>query len=89
MLTPARISAVSGQALLHAAVATPKKRHTPRCISGAAGRPLPRRPRRRSSPLAPGRSRASAPCRSQSVMGLTFSKLFGKLFGKKDVRILM
>ena len=22
-------------------------------------------------------------------MGLTFSKLFGKLFGKKDVRILM
>ena len=25
----------------------------------------------------------------QSVMGLTFSKVFGKLFGKKDVRILM
>merc|ERR1711901_17129 len=26
---------------------------------------------------------------SHSVMGLTFSKVFGKLFGKKDVRILM
>jgi len=25
----------------------------------------------------------------RSTMGLTFSKVFGKLFGKKDVRILM
>jgi hypothetical protein len=35
------------------------------------------------------RRRAHAPTREFSTMGLTFTKLFNKLFSKKEMRILM
>jgi hypothetical protein len=35
------------------------------------------------------RRRARAPTREFSTMGLTFTKLFNKLFSKKEMRILM
>ena len=46
-------------------------------------------PKKESDRLADAILLTPSPPRTHTTMGLTFSKVFGKLFGKKDVRILM